>query len=242
MSLKAVLFNFNGVIIKDESIHQQLIDEILLAENLRPNPQEYWKVCLGKSDRACLQEILARRGRVVTEAELTKLMEKKAQAYVNQIEALPEIPIYPEIPEFLAKIQGLGLKIGLVSGAMKAEIELVCDRAQIKQYFNVIVAGDEIHQSKPDPYCYLFAIERFNRQEPTLQLKPANCLAIEDTPAGITAAKSAGMQVVGVANTYPFHMLQRQANWTVDYLSELELERVQQIYSGNATSVAPSEC
>ncbi|MEC4986877.1 MAG: HAD family phosphatase [Oscillatoria sp. PMC 1068.18] len=242
MSLKAVLLNFNGVIVKDDSIHQQLIDEILLAENLRPNPQEYWKVCLGKSDRACLQEILTRRGRIVTEAELTKMMEKKAQAYVKQMEVCPEIPIYPEITDFLAQIQGLGLKIGVVSGAMRAEIELVCDRAQLQQYFDVIVAGDEIEQSKPDPYGYLFAVERFNRQDPSLQLKPANCLAIEDTPAGITAAKSAGMQVVGVANTYPFHMLQRQANWTVDYLSELELERVQQIYSGNTTSVTTSEC
>ncbi|PAX47618.1 HAD family hydrolase, partial [Brunnivagina elsteri CCALA 953] len=55
---------------------------------------------------------------------------------------------------------------------------------------------------------------------------PKQCMAKEDTPAGIQAAKRAGMQVLAVANTYPFHMLQRQANWTVDYLSDLELERV----------------
>ena len=64
---------------------------------------------------------------------------------------------------------------------------------------------------------------------PSLNLKPAQCLAIEDTPAGITAAKQAGMQVVGIANTYPLHMLQRQADWTVDYLNEIELDRVKKV-------------
>ena len=65
-----------------------------------------------------------------------------------------------------------------------------------------------------------------------MQIKPDNCLVIEDTPAGIQAAKNAEMQVVGIANTYPFHMLQRQANWTIDCLTELEIERIQKVFSG----------
>jgi len=68
-------------------------------------------------------------------------------------------------------------------------------------------------------------VERLNQQYPNLDLQPWECLAIEDTPAGIQAAKRAGMPVVGVANTYP--LLQRQANWTVDYLCDLEIDRVQ---------------
>jgi beta-phosphoglucomutase-like phosphatase (HAD superfamily) len=48
MTLKAVLFDFNGVIIKDEAIHQQLIEAILIEENLRPSPQEYREICLGE--------------------------------------------------------------------------------------------------------------------------------------------------------------------------------------------------
>jgi beta-phosphoglucomutase len=85
--------------------------------------------------------------------------------------------------------------------------------------------------SKPEPDGYLLAVERLNQQYPNLKAQASDCLAIEDTPAGIEAAKRAGMQVVGVANTYPFHMLQRQASWTVDYLHDLELDRVQQVYS-----------
>jgi beta-phosphoglucomutase-like phosphatase (HAD superfamily) len=65
---------------------------------------------------------------------------------------------------------------------------------------------------------------------------------IEHTPAGIQAAKKAQMQVVGVANTYPFHMLQRQANWTIDYLIDLDLQQVQEVFLKKDGQFIVSEC
>jgi|SRR4028118_1710181 HAD superfamily hydrolase (TIGR01509 family) len=231
MTLKAVLFDFNGVIIKDEAIHQQLIEEILIEENLRPSSQEYREICLGRSDRVCLAELLKRRGRVVTESYLTHLVTRKAEAYERKLETLEKLPIYPGLEDLIFKIRVAQLPIGVVSGALRCEVELVLNRAQLAQHFTVIVAGDDIKASKPEPDGYLLAVERLNQQYPDLKVQASDCLAIEDTPAGIKAAKRAGMQVVGVANTYPFHMLQRQASWTVDYLNDLELDRVQEIYS-----------
>lgn len=231
MSLKAVLFDFNGVIINDESIHQELINELVLAENLRPpDDEEYRRICLGRSDRACIKDILSRRGRVVFEDYLNSAIRSKTKAYQQKLAELENLPIYPEIKDVMAKIQAAELAIALVSGALKTEIELVLDRADLKQYVSIIVAGDDITTSKPQPNGYLLAVERLNRHDPTLKLRPYNCLAIEDTEAGIEAAKNAGMQVLGVANTYPMHMLQRQANWAVDYLSELELDRIKQVF------------
>ncbi len=231
MSWKAIIFDFNGVIINDEPIHQQLIDDLLLGENLRPSEGEYKQLCLGRSDRTCLNNILSKRGRVVSEDYLKKLIEKKAQAYRQKIAQLDPLPIYPDVVNFLAQIKARSLLIGLVTGALRAEVELVLNRAGIAEYFPVIVAGDDISTSKPEPDGYLLAVELLNQQNPSLLLKPSECLALEDTPAGISAAKNAGMQVVGIANTYPFHMLQRQTNWSVDYLSELELDRVDQVLS-----------
>lgn len=231
MTLKAVLFDFNGVIIKDEAIHEQLIEEILIAENLRPSPQEYREICLGRSDRVCLAELLKRRGRVVTESYLNQLVTRKAQSYQRKLENLPKLPIYPGLEDLIFKIRVAQLPMGVVSGALRCEVEVVLERAKLAQYFSVIVAGDDIKVSKPEPDGYLLAVERLNQQHPNLNAQASECLAIEDTPAGIKAAKQAGMQVVGVANTYPFHMLQRQASWTVDYLHELELDRVQQVYA-----------
>ena len=231
--IKAVIFDFNGVIINDEPIHQQLIEEILLEENLVLKPGEYQQTCLGRSDRACLRDLLASRGRVADEDYLTKLQQKKARSYVEQIENLEELPLYSGLNDFIFKIRSSDLKLAIASGAIRKEIDLVLERANLAEYFKIIVAADDINTSKPEPDGYLLAVERLSQEYPELNLQPSECLAIEDTLFGIQAAKAAGMKVVGVANTYPFHMLQRQSNWTVDYLNELELERIQEFYSPN---------
>lgn len=228
--LKVILFDFNGVIINDEAIHQELIAEILLGENLRPSAAEYQELCLGRSDRACLRAILSRRGRIVSEEYLTPLIAKKAQKYRQRLEQLESLPIYAGLPEFLLQIQARGLPMGVVTGSVRSEAEFVLNRAGIASYFQVLVAGDEIKASKPQPDGYLLAVERFNRADFNLQLSPADCLVIEDTPAGIQAAKSAHMQVVGIANTYPFHFMQRLADWAVDRFSDLELERIERAF------------
>lgn len=241
MTLKAVLFDFNGVIINDELIHQQLIDQILIEENLRPQPGEFQKFCLGRSNRAILTNLLTHRGRVVTETYLQQLIQRKTKAYQQHLEKLEKLPLYPGLEDFIFKLrsrsvfEGDSLKLAVVSGAIRSEVELVLNRANLAKYFTVIVAGDEITSSKPEPDGYLLAVERLNQQYSGLDLQPSECLAIEDTLAGIQAAKRAGIGVVGVANTYPFHMLQRQANWTVDYLCDLEIDRVQQVYSQQET-------
>ena len=242
MTLKAVLFDFNGVIINDEPLHEKLIEQILIEENLRPIPGEFQQVCLGRSDRVCLTELLNRRGRVVSESYLIQLMQRKAQAYQQQLDSMQKLPLYSGLDDLIFQVRSLHLKLAIVSGAMRSEIELVLNRANLAPHFPVIVAGDDIKTSKPEPDGYLLAVERLNQEYPDLQLQPSECLAIEDTPAGIQAAKRAGISVVGVANTYPFHMMQRRANWAVDYLCDLDLQWAQQVLSAANPQPAIAEC
>jgi beta-phosphoglucomutase len=229
MTLKAVLFNFNGVIINDEAIHERIVDQLMLDENLQLKRGEFREVCLGKSDRTCLVELLKRRGRFLTEAYLDRLLLRKAQAYQTKIDSLETLPIYPGLADFIARIRAAGLKMAVVSGAMRSDIELVLNLAGLAESFELIVAGDDTMTSNPAPDGYLLAVELMNRQYPSWNLEPGECLAVEDTFAGIEAAKQAGIQVLGVSHTYPFHMIQRQANWTVDYFADLELDRVAEI-------------
>ncbi|MEH1784992.1 HAD family phosphatase [Nostoc sp.] len=242
MSLKAVLFDFNGVIINDEPIHLQLIDEILIEENLQPQKVSERQASLGRSDRACFQQLLANRGRVPNENYLNQLLYRKAQAYALELEKIEKLPLYPGVADLIFQVRSRNLKLGLVSGAIRKEIELVLNRAKLAEHFKIIVAGDDIITSKPEPDGYLLAVKHLNKEYPELNLQAQECLAIEDTPAGIAAAKRSQMQVVGVANTYPFHMLQRCCNWTVDYLSDLELERVQKVYSQKQPQPSATEC
>ncbi len=234
MSLKAVLFDFNGIIINDEPIHEKLIEQLLIEENLLIRSGEFRQFCLGRSDRACLKDILAQRGRYVAEGYIDQLLKRKAEAYIQKLDALETLPIYADTQELILKMSQSYLKMAVVSGAVRSEVEMVLTRAGLGQYFSVIVAGDEVKTSKPEPDGYLLAVARLNQLEPELNLQPEECLAIEDSFAGIEAAKRAGIPVVGVAHTYPFHMLQRLASWCVDYLSELEWERIKQVYEKSA--------
>lgn len=237
--LKVVLFDFNGVIINDESIHRELIDEILLSENLRTaSYQEQQKFCLGRSDRVGIKDLLAYRGRQVSEDYLTKLIEKKAISYRQKLAELEILPIYQGVKKLLDQIQLKGWLLGLVTGAVKEETILVLEKEGILDYFQVIVTGDEISTSKPKPDGYLLAVEKFNKIKPNLQLEPQNCLAIEDSLAGIQAAKNAGIPVIGIAHTYPYHFMHRYANWAVDKFSEIDLERIEVAFSRKNISMS----
>ncbi len=239
MSIKAVLFDFNGVIIKDEKIHQQLIDELLIEENLQPSrPGEYQRYCLGRNDYSAIKNILEARGRFVQDEYLDKLVKKKGKLYLQILSTLETIPIFEKVEEFLQSLQAKNLPLAIVSGALKQDIEYVLEKTNLKQYFSVIVSGDEIKTSKPSPEGYLLALTKLNEIYPLLAIKPQQCLVIEDTLVGIASGKNAGMTVIAVANTYPLHILQRHAHWCVDRLSQIDLDQINQVLAKKLTESA----
>lgn len=224
MGLKAVFLDFSGVVIDDEDINQTLVAEIMLSENLRADNVEYTKYCRGRSDRACLKDILANRGRILPDDYLDKLIATKVKGYRQQIERWSEFPLTPYLREFLTQLQAQDISVGLVTGATRSIVEYVLSKVELADYFDLIVAGDDLVATKPEPEPYLLALSK-------LGLQPSECLAIEDNPVGITAAKRAKIQVVGISSIYPLHMLQRQANWTVDNFLEIELDRIDRVLS-----------
>lgn len=232
MALKAVLLDFNGVVINDEAIHGRLIEELLLEENLRPNPQDLAEYCLGRSDAACLSELLTRQGRVIPEGYLEKLLDRKATRYREVLTTLDQLPLYPGLDDLVYQIRAAQLKLAIVSGARREEIEAVLAQTAWGNYVELIISSDDltIGVSKPAPDGYLLAIERFNQQFTDLALQPTDCLAIEDSFAGIEAAKRAGVPVLGVAHVYPYQMIHRRATWAIDHLYELSLDWLKPYY------------
>ena len=97
--LKAVLCGFSGVIINDEGVHQRLIDDVILAENLRPDPDEYRQRCFGRDDAACLEALMDRRGRVLKPADYTRLLNRKAKNYADWFNTLEQSPFYPGLED-----------------------------------------------------------------------------------------------------------------------------------------------
>jgi HAD superfamily hydrolase (TIGR01509 family) len=241
MALKAVLLDFNGVVINDESVHQSLIEELLLEENLRPDSEEFNQFCLGRSDRACMTELLSRRGRVVTETYLDNLIERKTTKYQQVMANCEKLPLFPGLEDVVYQIRVAQLKLAIVSGACRREIEWVITRANIQDYVALIVSGDDIpaSSSKPAPDGYRLAVEQLNQKFPDLCLSPSECLAVEDSFAGIEAAQRANIPVLGVAHAYPYHMVHRRADWAIDHLYELNLDWLKPYYEPDHEALMP---
>lgn len=224
--LKAVIFDFNGVIINDEAIHRRLVDDLLLQENLRPMTLgEYQQFALGRSDRAALRDLWVHRGRSISEDYLTKLIQRKALAYRQTLQQIDPLPFYPGLQAFLEQLSLRPWERGLVTGAIASEVHYVLERGRLLPYFPIQVTGEDVAQSKPQPEVYLLALAQLQQHQP--DLLPRECLAIEDSLAGLEAAKRAGMQVLGLAHTYPYHFMHRGANWAVDSFREIDLDRIE---------------
>lgn len=237
MALKAVLFSFNGIIINDEAIRQALSDQLLLDENLRPDQDDYKQVCLGRSDRACLKGLLAQRGRTTSDESLDKLLVKKTLGYQQWLADLEKLPLYPGLDDLIFRCRAADIKMAIVTGAQRQQVLSVLAKADLGEHFAVIVAGEDVPsaQSKPAPDSYVRAIAQLNARFSDLGLQPDECIAIEDSFAGIEAAKRAAVPVVGVAHVYPNHMLQRRATWVVDYLREIKLDWIGEKFGGDRT-------
>lgn len=231
MPLKAVLFDFNGVVLDDERIHQQIIWEMMEQEDLPLTQEELQLYCLGRTDRACFQDLYASMEQPLNQFQLRRLLSFKAKAYRQYIESLENLPIFGGLIELIGDFLDAGLTLAIVSGALRSEVRMVLQQMSLEAAFPITVTSEDVKKSKPDPAGYQLAVKRLNRKFPDLNLEPCDCLAIEDSFAGIQAAKQAQIPVVGVAHTLPFHMLQRQANWCVDYLHQIELERIQTIFA-----------
>ncbi len=239
MALKAVLFDFNGVILDDESIHEELVQAVMLTENLRFAPEDFQQFCLGRSDRACFQDLFNVRGRFISDKDLDKLLEQKSIAYRERLNTCETLPLFPGVKSLIQAFQDQQLKLGIVSGSLRSEIEFVLAQANLRDAFSVIVAAEDISTSKPSPEGYQKAIAQMNALYPELELKPKDCLVIEDSFPGLEAAHQASIPVVGVAHTYPFHMMQRRSNWAVDSFAQLEVDRLLRVFAGTELNSMP---
>ncbi|MFG6098010.1 HAD family phosphatase [Leptothoe sp. ISB3NOV94-8A] len=241
--LKAVFWGFHGVIINDDDIHPQLIAQLLLSENLRFNLEEYQEMYLGRSDRARLTAILQTRGRFVRDDYLDGLLRKKAEGYGEWLRSQPKLALYAGVDDLLYRIRSKQYVTAIVTGAQRADVEQVLTAAKLTDQFSLVVSASDmpVAASKPAPDSYLAAIDQLNLLNPELALTPQNCLAIESCFAGVEAAKAANIPVVGVAQIYPYHMMQRCATWAVDYLNEIDFDWIAPRYERGSNAATMEE-
>ncbi|MGB2926737.1 MAG: HAD family phosphatase [Limnothrix sp.] len=224
--LQAVFFELSGVFLNDSALQFELIDDLLLAENLRPTDQLFRDQSIGKSDRRCLKESLSLRGRLIPDEYLDQLIQKKSVIYQERLAEQESLSIWQDVLPCITAMKLKNLHIGIVTGYCRADTLFLLQKLDLQAAFDVIITADEVNAFKPSGDSYRQALSTLQTQYPDENIQAENCLAIEDNFHGIQAAKAAKIAVVGVAHTYPFHMMQRCSNWCVDYLTDLELERI----------------
>jgi beta-phosphoglucomutase len=216
MSIGAVIFDFNGVLVDDEAIHFALFREVLAQEGVVITERDYHERYLGYDDRGCFQAALTDAGHSANRAWLDQLIAQKAQRYVEV--ARQGLRFFAEAAETLGAVAARW-PVAICSGALRPEIEDALRQLGRLDNITAIISAEDTEKGKPDPEGYQLALaalqaHRCNEHDPItlhpktqLNLEAINCLVIEDSLAGIVSAKRAGMRAVGVANTYTAHQL-----------------------------------
>jgi HAD superfamily hydrolase (TIGR01509 family) len=202
--IKAVIFDFNGVLVDDEMVHFELFREILAQEGVVVTEREYHEQYMGYDDRGCFAAALGDVGQSFDDRRLDELIKRKAQRYVEIAEK--GLRYFPSASETLAALSARW-PIAICSGALRSEIEFALERLGRRDQVAAIIAAEDAHKCKPDPAGYLQALEALrshlrDKQGSAGALDAAECLVIEDTLAGIVAAKTAGMWAVGITHSY----------------------------------------
>lgn len=215
--LRAVLFDFNGVIVDDERLHLELFRAVLAEEGVGLSDEDYHAKYLGYDDRGCFTAALkdAGRGHLAGDAAfIDELIERKAAIYMDAIEE--RCLLFPGVVELVRKLAA-DYPMAVVSGALRREIEAVLERGEIRNCFRAIIAAEDVGVCKPDPEGYVRALAALNSSA-SPSIHPGECLVIEDSVAGVEAARRAGMRCLAVTNSYAQDDL-RGADWIVGSLA-----------------------
>jgi len=182
MMIKAVLFDFDGVIVKSEDVHRKTFMDLMAMEI----PQDRWyREFAGTGSRKIFKQLLGEKGQ---EKDLNGLVEKRRGLFEDYVEA-GKIPEMPGLTQFLDSLDAAGIKSAIVSGGHRGYIERLIEMLGISGRFQYIVSADDIPYRKPDPEPFLIAARE-------LGVKPGECLVIEDSYSGCQAARAAGMKLV----------------------------------------------
>ncbi len=186
--LKAVLFDYDGVLVDSMSYHVEAWQTVFREVNLEIQPEAVY-LTEGSRSIELARNIFSERHLEITEEELSKFVDKKQRVY----QQITKAKLTDGAEVLITKLRGERLRIGLVTGSTRFNVQVTLPPPILSQ-FDIIITGDETQNGKPHPEGYLNAAR-------ALRVKPEECLVIENAPFGIQAAKNAGMKVAALTVT-----------------------------------------
>ncbi len=225
--LRAVIFDFDGVITDSEILHFRAFNAVLAPHGFELTTHEYYKDYLGMADKDCFKALIAEGRLRITETQIPALIQQKTRVFERL--ARTEGRIIEGVREFLDLLDKAQVPTAICSGALRPEIELILEEAGLRDRFDIIVSAEEVRHGKPDPEGFLLSLRKLNEVSPD-PIAPECCVVIEDSHWGLKAARAAGMRTVAVTNTYDAAQL-KQADKVVGRLDELTMADLRRICS-----------
>lgn len=200
--IRAIIFDFNGVLADDETSHFLCFQLALGEAGLTLSKEDYYGAFFGMDERTCASILLRQRHGTCDETKLFRIGERKRELFrAHAARHQPEL--FPGVVQFV-KAARERYPLAIASGGRRAQIEQALAGSAIESDFDVIVTAEDCPIGKPDPAMYLLTWERLNGgRRSNDQFPPGACLVLEDSVAGIRSARAAGMRVLGIATTYP---------------------------------------
>jgi HAD superfamily hydrolase (TIGR01509 family) len=217
--LRAVIFDFNGIIVDDEPVHFRLFQKVLGEEGLVLTEDAYYERYLGFDDKGAFSAAYRENGRPLAEKQLNELIERKATYYQQAIQ--DHVTLFPGVKELIMELQPR-IPLAVASGALRHEILAILTGAGLLSCFTAVVASEDVERGKPEPDIFLAAVNRLNTQARADRvIRAADCLVIEDSKEGIKGARRAGMKCLAVTNSHPADLL-HEAHAIVNSLEHVD--------------------
>jgi len=197
MKYSAICFDLDGVIVNSELLHEAAFRSTLKHYNLSLSEDDYKTYFAGKTDKQGFIDYLSS---LQVTLPLTDLLTLKGQLFASL--APEELSYYESVPNLVKNLAGT-TTLALVTGSSPEETEIALKGQNLSKYFSVVITARDITYSKPNPEGYLLAATQLGNS-----IAPATCIAVEDSPSGVRAAKAAGMYCIAVTNTHTAEMLQ----------------------------------
>lgn len=205
MTIRAIAFDLDGTLSDTEPLHFEAFAEVLHPFGIEVGRDDYFARLIGLNDYDCFATLLREHGQDASAARVAELTASKAAVYGAMI-ANREV-LYPGAAEFVRRCAER-FPLILVTGTLHAEAEAILRRAELRGLFVDIIAAEDTARGKPEPDGFITALGRLGfLLRPHPSIVAAECLAIEDTAAGVEAARRAGMKVLALCQTTTAHEL-----------------------------------
>lgn len=212
MKYRAVIFDMDGVLIDSEPLHIELETKMISELNI-PLSEDMYSRFAGTTSFS-MWKILADEFKIDKNPKM--LSNESDRRFIDALLGTEKVKLFDGVLEVLNKLKGFEIPLALASSSSKEVVNAVLKKFELDDIFPVVVTGSDVQNSKPHPEIFLKASQMLN-------VSPANCIVVEDSPNGIKAAKLAGIDCIGFASPSNKHEI-TNATYIIKSFREFDYE------------------